>query len=50
VTPRLAAWIARQHRRACALDALSDMGVDVELVRFVRWLVTTGRLNERIEP
>lgn len=48
MSPQLAAWFARQHRRACALDALCDMGVDVEALRFARWLYLTGRLSEKL--
>jgi hypothetical protein len=46
VTPQLAAWFARQHRRACALDALSDMGVDPNRLRFVRHLVERGAYTD----
>lgn len=43
------AWLEREHARLRALDALSDMGVDVEKVRRVRRLVELGLLSERSE-
>jgi hypothetical protein len=50
MSARLAAWIARQHRRVCALDALQDMGVDVGRVRLVRLLVEQGAFTDWPPP
>lgn len=50
MTPQLAAFLAWELSRIRALDALSDMGVDIDRVRFVRRLVERGVFTDHPAP
>ena len=50
MTPQLAAWLDREHARICALDDLSDRGVDVARLRLIRRLVERGVFTDHPAP